>query len=176
MAVRNVRVRKQPEKYVPSMKGNRYTVAMTQIKMSLHGSQDALCMAQRSMKLMSKGLHRCADVIGMTMAQLSFKAAIKKWGEVAEQAITVEMKQLHWRNSYKPMHWHELTKAQKERILESHIFVEEKRDGKIKARKVVDSNKQRDYITKEDVSSPTVSAEAVMLTCVIDAVERRDLL
>ena len=85
------------------------------------------------------------------------------------------MKQLHWRNSYKPMHWHELTKAQKERILESHIFVEEKRDGKIKARKVVGGNKQRDYITKEDVSSPTVSAEAVMLTCVIDAVEGRDV-
>jgi hypothetical protein len=177
MAARNARVRKQPEKYIPSMKGNKYAVTMTQITMSLHGSQDALCMAQRSVKLMSKGkgLHRCADVVGMTMAQLSFKAAIKKWGEVAEQAITMEMKQLHWRNSYKPMHWHELTKAQKERILESHIFVEEKRDGKIKARKVVDSNKQRDYITKEDVSSPTVSAEAVMLTCVIDAVEGRDV-
>ncbi len=67
-----------------------------------------------SVKLMSKGLHRCADIVGMIMAQLSFKAAIKKWEEVAEQAITVEMKQLHWRNSYKPMHWHELTKAQKE--------------------------------------------------------------
>ena len=74
------------------------------------------------------------------------------------------------------MHWHELTKAQKERSLESHIFVEEKRDGKIKATKVVGGNKQRDFITKEDVSSPTVSAEAVMLTCVIDAVEGRDVL
>jgi hypothetical protein len=157
------------------MKGNKYAVAMTQITMTLHGSQDALFMAQRSVKLMSKGLHRCADVVGMIMAQLSFKAAIKKGGEVAEQAITMEMKQLHWRNSYKPMHWHELTKAQKERILESHIFAEEKRDGKIKARKVVNGNKQRDYITKEDVSSPTVSAEAVMLTCVIDAVEGRDV-
>ena len=175
LAARNARVKKQPEKYVPSMKGNKYAVAMTQIKMSLHGSQDALCMAQRSVKLISKGLHRCADFVGMIMSQLSFKAAIKKWGEVAEQAITVEMKRLHWRNSYKPMHWHELTKAQKERILESHIFVEEKRDGKIKARKVVGGNKQRDYITKEDVSSPTVSAEAVMLTCVIDAVEGRDV-
>ena len=71
---------------------------------------------------------------------------------------------------------YELTKAQKERILESHIFVEEKRDGKIKARKVFGGNKQRDYITKENVSSPTVSAEAVMLTCVIDAVEGRDVL
>jgi hypothetical protein len=40
---------------------------------------------------------------------------------------------------------------------------------------MVGGNKQRDYITKEDVSSPTVSAETVMLTCVIDAVERIDV-
>ena len=73
------------------------------------------------------------------------------------------------------MHWHDLTKAQKGRILESHIFVEEKRDGEIKAMKVVGCNKQRDYITKEDVSYPTVTAEVVMLTCVIDAVEGRDV-
>ncbi len=63
-------------------------------------------------------------------------------------------------------HWHELTKKQKEQILESHIFVEQKRDGLIKAQKVIGGNKQQDYITKEDVCSPTVTAEAVMLTCV----------
>jgi hypothetical protein len=73
------------------------------------------------------------------------------------------------------MHRHESTSAQKERILEFHIFVEEKRDGKIKARNVVGGNKQRDSITQEDLSSPTVSAEVMMLTCVIDAVEGRDV-
>jgi hypothetical protein len=73
------------------------------------------------------------------------------------------------------VHWHELTKAQKEHILESHIFVEEKIDGKIKARKVVGGNKQQDYITKEDVSSPMVSAEAVMLTSMINAFEDEDI-
>jgi hypothetical protein len=103
------------------------------------------------------------------------KATLKKWGKTAEQAITIEIKQLHWRNSYKPMHWHVLTNAPKLHILESHIFVEEKQDGKIKTKKVVGGNKQRDYITKEDVSSPTVSAEAVMLTCVIDAHENCDV-
>jgi hypothetical protein len=60
-------------------------------------------------------------------------------------------------------------------VLESHIFVEQKRDGKIKARKLIGGNKKRNYITKEDVTSPTVSAEAVMLTCIIDAVEDRDI-
>ena len=141
----------------------------------VHGSKDALCMAQRLVKLMGKGRHRRADIVGMITAQLSMKAALKKWGKTAEQAITIEMKHLHWHSSYKPMHWHELTNALKLHILESHIFVEEKRDGKIKARKVVGGNKQRDYITKEDVSSPTVSAEAVMLTCVIGAHENRDV-
>jgi hypothetical protein len=101
-------------------------------------------MAQRLVKLMGKGLHRCTDIVGMVSAQVSMKAALKKWGKAAEKAITIEMKQLHWHNLYKPMHWHELTKAQKENILESHIFVEEKQDGKIKAMKVVGGNKQQD--------------------------------
>jgi hypothetical protein len=95
----------------------------------------------------------------------------EEMGQSHRAAITIKMKQLYWCNLYKPMHWHELTKAQKEHILESHIFVEEKRDGKTKARKVVRGNKQQDYITKEDVSSPTVSAEAVKLTCMINALK-----
>jgi hypothetical protein len=73
------------------------------------------------------------------------------------------------------MHWHELTKAQKEHILKSHIFVEEKQDGKIKARKAVGGNKQQDYITKEDGSSPAVLAEAVMLTRMINARKDQDI-
>ncbi len=96
MAARNARNRKQPEKYVPSMKGNKYVVALTQIVASLKGSKHAMSMAQMSVKFISKGAHRKADVVGMIMAQLSMKAAIKKWGQEAEYAITQEMKQLHW--------------------------------------------------------------------------------
>ncbi len=175
MAAQNSRVRKAPEKYVPSMKGNKYAIASTQITLSLQVSKDPLCMVQRSVKLMGKGLHRCADIIGMVMAQASMKAALKKWGKAADQAITIEIKQLHWRNLYKPMHWYDLTKAQKEHILESHIFIEKIQDGKIKARKVVSGNKQQEYITKEDVTFPTVWAEAVMLTCVINALKDQDI-
>jgi hypothetical protein len=53
--------------------------------------------------------------------------------------------------------------------------VERKRDGILKARTVAGGNKQRGYILKEDASSPTESNEAVMLTCVIDADENRDV-
>ena len=123
MAACNARVRKPPEKLVPSMKGNKYAVAMTQIAALLEKSKHAMAMAQMSVKLMSPGEHRWADLVGMVMAQLSMKAAIKKWGEQAKFAISKEMKQLHWRNLYKPWHWHVLTKKQKQQILESHIFI-----------------------------------------------------
>jgi hypothetical protein len=40
---------------------------------------------------------------------------------------------------------------------------------------VIGGNKQQDYITKEDVSSQTVTAETVRLTCVLDAQEDMDI-
>ena len=52
MAACNARVRKPPEKYVSSMKGNKYAVAMTQIRASLRTSKHAVAMAQMSLKLM----------------------------------------------------------------------------------------------------------------------------
>jgi hypothetical protein len=80
---------------------------------------------------------------------------MKRWGDEAKYAVTAEIKQLHWRNSYKPKHWGKLSKGQKEKhaIIESYIFVEWKRDGKLKSRKVIGGNKQHDCITKEDASN-----------------------
>jgi hypothetical protein len=40
---------------------------------------------------------------------------------------------------------------------------------------VAGGNKQREYISKEDASSPTVATEAVLLSCIIDAEEGRDV-
>jgi hypothetical protein len=85
------------------------------------------------------------------------------------------MKQLNWRNSFKPMNWKSLTAEQCKKVLESHTFVERKRDGVLKALQVAGGNKQRGYIMKEDASSPTVSSEAVMLMCIVDAKENREV-
>ncbi len=148
MAAQNSCARKAHEKYVPRMKGNKYAVALTQLTLPLQGSKDAFCMAQRSVRLMGKGLHGCTDILGMVMAQVSMKAILKKWGKAAEQAITIKMEQLYWHNLYKLMHWHELTQAQKEHILESHIFVKDKQDGKIKARKVMREQATRLHHTR----------------------------
>jgi hypothetical protein len=83
------------------------------------------------------------------------------------------MKQLHCRNIFKPKHWRELSQVHRQTVLESHIFLKQKRDGKIKGKTVDGGNKQHDYISKEDASSPSVATESVLLSCIIDTEEER---
>jgi hypothetical protein len=40
---------------------------------------------------------------------------------------------------------------------------------------VAGGNKQRDNISKEDASLPTIATEAILLSCIIDAKEGRDV-
>ena len=58
---------------------------------------------------------------------------------------------------------------QRQTVMESHMFLKEKRDRAIKGRDVSVGNKQREYISKEDSRSPTVATDAVLLSCIIDA-------
>ena len=148
---RSTRERKQIKSYVPSMSGKSYQYAATQLASSTHHPQ----------------------VVEMILTQLTLKTAINKWGSRAICAAESEMKQLHWRNTFKPVHYSELSSKQKEMILESHIFLTEKRTGEIKGRTVAGGNKQRNYIEKEDASSPTVATESVIITSVVDAKENR---
>jgi hypothetical protein len=55
------------------------------------------------------------------------------------------------------------------------MFLKLKQDGNIKGRTVAGENKQRDYISKEDDISPSVATESVILSCIIDAEEHRDV-
>jgi hypothetical protein len=82
------------------------------------------------------------------MTQLSLKAGLKEWGKKGFKVAHSEMKQLHLRKTFKPNHWRELTKAQRQTMLESHMFLKLKQDGNIKGRTVAGGNKQRDYISK----------------------------
>jgi hypothetical protein len=116
-----------------------------------------------------------SEVVEMVMTQLSFKAALKQWGEDAKAAVEAEAEQLHWRNSFRPVHWKDVNKERWKQILKSHVFVKKKCMGQIKARKVAGGNKQRDFISKENASSPTVATESVLLTSLVDAQENRDV-
>ncbi len=58
-------------------------------------------------------------------------------------------------------------------MVESFLFLKEKKDGTLKARAVLGGNVQRDYITKDEASSPTAYTEVVILTAIADAKEKR---
>jgi hypothetical protein len=89
--------------------------------------------------------------------------------------VLSEMKQLHDRKAVKPKSGNQITCKERHDSLRYLMFLKEKRCGKIKGRGCADGRKQRDFLTKEETSSPTVAIGSVMLSCTIDAHEHRDV-
>ena len=145
--------------YIPSMHGKKYETVLTQIQET---------------EVFDHMQSESPQVVATIMTQLSMNKGLKVWGDKAKKAVHAEMKQLHMRKTFKPKHWSSLSKDQKERLLESHLFLKQKRCGTIKGRTVAGGNKQRSYINKEEASSPTVSTQALLLTCIVEAHEARD--
>ena len=69
----------------------------------------------------------------------------------------------------------ELTPEQRKKALGYLMFLKRKRTGKVKARGCADGRPQHEYTSKAESTAPTVTTEAVLLTAVIDALERRDV-
>ena len=92
-----------------------------------------------------------------------------------EEAIENELQQIHDMDGFTPKHWHQLTKEERVRALKYLMYLKEKRDGKVKGRGCADGRPQRLYTDKIDASSPTAALTAIMLTCMIDAYEKRDV-
>ena len=72
------------------------------------------------------------DIITVIVTQLPLKEGLKEWVNTAHNAVNYEMKKLHYRNTFKPIHWKELDGTQRKSILEYHVFLKKKRDVKIK--------------------------------------------
>jgi hypothetical protein len=153
-----------PTHYFPSFSGQKY--AMAQLPVQHPDAHMAFFQREGPPE---------PTVVASVMTQLSLKVGLKQWGWKAKDAAYSEMKQLHFRNKFTPLLWSDIPENQLKTVLKSHMFLKLKRDGKIKGRTVAGGNKQRDYISKEDASSLTVATEAVLLTCIVDAEEGRDV-
>jgi hypothetical protein len=124
--------------YTPSLSGSKYSYAVTQLESGGVINPDSHMFVQEDF------YQAKPDAVAAIMTQLSPNAGLKEWGEEAFMAAQSEMKQLHFRNTFKPKQWRELSQVQRQTVLESHIFLKQKRDGKIKGRTVTSGNKQRD--------------------------------
>jgi hypothetical protein len=60
------------------------------------------------------------------MNQLLMKAGMKRWGDKAEEAVSHELKQLHYWAMFEPLHAKELSQEEHAGMLESHTFLKEK--------------------------------------------------
>ena len=74
-----------------------------------------------------------------------------------------------------PKNADEMTKCQKKAALQYLMFLRRKGCGKINGRGCADRIKQREYLTKDDTSAPTVAMEALLLTCLIDTTGNREV-
>ena len=109
-------------------------------------------------------------------AQVGMKEGVKRFGESAINAVLKEFAQPHDKETFDPRRADTLTERQKRAALNLITLVTEKRCGKIKGRACADGRKQRRYIKREDVASPTVQLESLILSLLIDSVEGRDVL
>ena len=66
-----------------------------------------------------------------------------------------------------------MTPLERKRVMESLIFLVEKKTGEVKAWHCANGSTQRKWMGKEDSSSPTASTNSLFPTAAIDAEERR---
>ena len=111
-----------------------------------------------------------AKITGVCNSQkCNLRKGILTYGNKGKDAVNKELSQLLNRGVFKPINLSELTQVERNKAMNSLIFLTEKRDGTIKARACANSSIQRAYIDKQDAISPTVTTEALMTTAVIDA-------
>ena len=87
-----------------------------------------------------------------------------------------ELHQFHDLRVVKPKEPQDLSYEQRRRSMAYLMFLKLKiYKVTTKGRGCADRRKNRDWISKEDMSSLTVSTEGLMLSCMIDAMENQDV-
>jgi hypothetical protein len=86
-----------------------------------------------------------ASILAMSFAQIyGLTKRLIKFGDKGKKAAIAEMKQLHDRDSFRPININHYDRDDRKRVMESIMFLTEKKDGTIKARNVTDGCKQKD--------------------------------
>ena len=87
-----------------------------------------------------------------------------------------ELDQLHRRTCFTPIDINSLTPDEKRQAQQALMFLTEKRTGEVKGRLVYNGKPTREWLSREDSSSPTASNESILLTATVDTKENRDMM
>ena len=115
------------------------------------------------------------NIMHHVLIQFHLKEGLRRFGKDGVTAVKTELRQLHDKLTFDPIHKSSLTRGQRKKALRALMFLKEKRSGDIKGLNVVDGRKQRETAKKGEATSPTVYTKSVIITAVIDAIKNRDV-
>ena len=118
-----------------------------------------------------------ATINGASFAQQYIvQRGLKKFGQRGSDAATKEMDQLHRRNCFTPIDVADLTIDERRKTVDALMFLGEKRDKTVKGRMVYNGKPTREWLSREESTSPTAALESILLTAIVDAKEGRDVM
>ena len=132
-----------------------------------------MCIRDRTMDELRHGVMKKGSSFAQ---QFYLKKGLEKFDQKGEEAARKELDQLYRRNCFEPVSVKTMTTKERMKAQETLLFLTEKRDGAIKGRAVYNGKPTRDWLSREDLNSPTASLESVLLTATIDAYEGRDVM
>eukprot|EP00957_Ditylum_brightwellii_P089694 6831088-Ditylum_brightwellii.AAC.1 len=97
------------------------------------------------------------------------------FGKDGFAAVDKELRELIMRKVMASLNLDKMTRMEKMSSLQYLMFLSKKQCGRIKEQVCADGQKQCLHTHCNDASAPTVSTAALMLSCIIDAKERRQV-
>ena len=114
---------------------------------------------------------------GVTLVQqYHINKGLKVFGEAGNKGVIKEIDQMLKRGAFGPILIQDLTEEERLKAFDSMMLLSEKEDGEVKGRFVGRGDQSQEFFTKEETASPTVSLDALEVTCTIDAKEGRDIM
>ena len=134
--------------------------------------ENALMMARVMQQIKDK-----VETDGVSFIQQYYiTKGLKLFKEDGEEAAIKELEMMLRRNCFSPVHVEDMSESEKRKAADAMLLLAQKNDDSIKGRMVFKGSQTRDWISREEASSPTASHEALCSTCVIDAHEGRDMM
>jgi hypothetical protein len=112
-------------------------------------------------------------VWGYIMTHYNLNPGLREFGARGEKAAINKLTQLHIMDTWTAMDALRVSRKEQLKALSSLLFLKEKQTGGIEGRACINGAPQREYISKEEAASPTVSTESTFIMAAIAANKTR---
>ena len=109
------------------------------------------------------------------MTQYNTKQGLNRFGKSGVSAIKKEVRHMVKMDALDPEDLEDLRRYDYRAAMAYLMLLKKKRDGAIKAQGCCDRRMQRNYMTKEETSPPTFTQEILIITYILDSMERHDM-